>query len=56
MKFQVAVMDARDYINEYKNFSDKEIGPMLKYINGKVTEKNNVVIKITRWNDKGELA
>jgi hypothetical protein len=56
MKYQVTILDKTDFILEYKDFSDKEIGPMVRYINKQVTESLAQTIKIERWNDRGEKA
>lgn len=54
MKFQVVCMDKYAYILEHKDFSDKQIGALLRYINNRVGIENNSKIEITRWNNKGE--
>lgn len=54
-KFQVSIMDKKDYIVEWKNFEPREIDRMLKYINKHVTLQG-ATIKITRWNEQGDRA
>lgn len=51
MKFllQVTVLDPKDYILEFKDFKDNEIGPMLKYINKHTTNEKVRKIEIKRW-------
>jgi hypothetical protein len=52
VKYQVVCTDGRDNILEYKDFGEREIGPMLKYINKKAIDTKCVVIKVRKWADE----
>lgn len=48
-------MDAREYIDEYKNFRHSEPHELANYVRKKLMD-GVATIKITRWNEKGERA
>lgn len=54
MTYQVVCMDANSFINEFKDFTNIQIGPMLAYINKKCLEPTTNKIQIIRFNSKGE--
>jgi hypothetical protein len=54
LHWQVVILDSRDYILEYKNFSWEQRSMMLEYVRHQLIQKDNQMIRITRWNEKGE--
>ena len=54
LHFQVVSLDKHDYINVYRNFQMNESAMMLQYIEFLTHQPECQIIKISRWNEKGE--
>lgn len=48
-KIQIVIMDAKDYILEYKDFKPPNYNDMLDYIREQVKNPNATKIHIRKW-------
>ena len=49
---QIYFADEKDFINQFKNFADRDIKNILKYVELGLHAKNSKIIKIRKWENK----
>jgi len=54
LHWQVVILDKKDFVIEFNNFTWEQKDIMLNYVRNQLIQKDNQMIKITRWNEKGE--